>query len=519
MLTSILILQGCGSSSSSTPPTPGSVVAISITPTTASVATTASQPFTAAVTGTTNMAVTWQVNSVTGGDATHGMISTTGVYTAPATLPTPATVTVTAVAQADSTKSAAAVVTVTGVAVSISPTTASVATTATQPFTAAVTGTANTAVTWQVNGAIGGDAINGAISTTGVYTAPATLPTPATVTVTAVAQADPTKSAAAVVTITSSGGSGVRVNPRQDGMATSQTLSMTATLTNDPGNLGVTWSSTGGGSFSSVTSTSGSPVTFTAPSSPGVVTITATSVATPTVTGTATIGVTNLAGVLTYHNDLSRDGANPQEYTLTTSNVTTATFGKLFSCQVDGAIYAQPLWIPRLNIGGNIHNAILVVTMHDSIYLLDADGSSATSPQCVTFWSKQLLPAGETWGSYADVGSSDIFPDIGILGTPVIDPATNTVYLVAKSKTISGGAYQQRLYALNLADGSERTAHVSIDSSITVPGTCDGGSTVAFNPLRQNQRAGLALVNGTTIYVAWASHGDIDQASGGTGQY
>ncbi len=518
MLTSILILQGCGSSSSSTPPTPGSVVAISITPTTASVATTASQPFTAAVTGTTNLAVTWQVNSVTGGDATHGMISTTGVYTAPATLPTPATVTVTAVAQADSTKSAAAVVTVTGVAVSISPTTASVATTATQPFTAAVTGTANTAVTWQVNGAIGGDAINGAISTTGVYTAPATLPTPATVTVTAVAQADPTKSAAAVVTITSSGGSGVRVNPRQDGMATSQTLSMTATLTNDPGNLGVTWSSTGGGSFSSVTSTSGSPVTFTAPSSPGVVTITATSVATPTVTGTATIGVTNLAGVLTYHNDLSRDGANPQEYTLTTSNVTTATFGKLFSCQVDGAIYAQPLWIPRLNIGGNIHNAILVVTMHDSIYLLDADGSSATSPQCVTFWSKQLLPAGETWGSYADVGSSDIFPDIGILGTPVIDPSTNTVYLVAKSKTISGGAYQQRLYALNLADGSERTAHVSIDSSITVPGTCDGGSTDAFNPLRENQRAGLALVNGT-IYAAWASHGDIDQASGGTGQY
>jgi len=441
------------------------------------------------------------------------------MYTAPGAAPTPATVTVSAVAQADATKSAAAVVTVTGIAVSISPTTVSVATTATQPFTATVTGTANTAVTWQVNGVIGGDAINGAISTTGVYTAPATLPTPATVTVTAVAQADPTKSAAAVVTITSSGGSGITVSPRQDGLATSQTLSMTATLTNDPGNLGVTWSSPGGGSFSPVTSTSGSPVTFTAPSAPGVVTITATSVATPTATGTATIGVTNLAGMLTYHNDLSRVGANQQEYTLTPSNVATATFGKLFSCQVDGAIYAQPLWIPRLSINCVIHNAVLVVTMHDSVYLLDADGSSAASPQCVTFWSKQLLPAGETWGSYADVGSSDIFPDIGVLGTPVIDPATNTVYLVAKSKTISGGAYQQRLYALNLADGSERTAHVSIDSSITVPGTCDGGSTVAFNPLRQNQRAGLALVNGTTIYVAWASHGDIDQASGGTGQY
>jgi hypothetical protein len=409
-------------------------------------------------------------------------------------------------------------VTVTGVAVSISPTTASVATAASQPFTAAVTGATNTAVTWQVNGVIGGDAISGAISTTGVYTAPATLPTPATVTVTAVAQADPTKSAAAVVTITSSGGSSVTVNPRQDGLATSQILIMTATLTNDPGNLGVTWSSTGGGSFSPATSTSGSPVTFTAPSSPGVVTVTATSVATPAATGTATIGVTNLPGVLTYHNDLARDGANQQEYTLTTSNVATATFGKLFSCPVDGAIYAQPLWIPRVSIGGTIHNGILVVTMHDTVYLFDADGNSATSPLCATFWSKQLLPAGETWGSYADVGSSDIFPDIGILGTPVVDSSTNVVYLVAKSKTISGGAYQQRLYALNLADGSEHTAHVSIDNSITVPGTCDGSSTVAFNPLRENQRPGLALANGT-VYVGWASHGDIDQANGGTGQY
>jgi hypothetical protein len=514
----MLFLQGCSSNSSFNQDPPS--ITVSVTPTAASVVTAKTQQFAATVTGTTNTAVTWQVNSVTGGDSTHGTVSSSGLYTAPSAVPTPATVTVAAIAQADSTKSASAAVTVTAtqvpVAISISPTSASVATTTTRQFAATVTGATNMAVTWQVNSVTGGDSTHGTISTSGLYTAPAAVPSPATVTVTAIAQADPTKSATAAVTVTASGGSNitVSVSPRRGGLTVAQQLStVKATLTNDTTNAGVTWSSSGGGSFLPTTSLSGAAVTFTAPSSAGVVTITATSVADPSKTATATIGVTNLAGVLTYHNDLSRDGANQQEYALTTSNVATATFGKLFSCQVDGAIYAQPLWIPKVSIGGVIHNVVLVATMHDTVYLLDADGSSATPPQCVTFWSKQLLPAGETWGSYTDVGSSDIFPDIGILGTPVVDSSTNVVYLVAKSKTTSGGAYQQRLYALNLADGSEHTAHVSIDSSITVPGTCDGGSTVAFSPLRENQRPALALANGK-VYVAWASHGDVDTYHG-----
>ena len=310
---------------------------------------------------------------------------------------------------------------------------------------------------------------------------------------------------ASATTSASGGGSSITVSvtPKRGGLTTSQTLSMKATLTNDTGNQGVTWSSSGGGSFSPTTSTSGSTVTFTAPSSAGVVTITAKSVADSTKTASATIGVTDLAGVFTYHNDLSRDGANQKEYALTTSNVATATFGKLFSCQADGAIYAQPLWIPKVNIGGATHNVILVATMRDSVYLFDADASP-----CITYWHKQLLPTGETWGSFNDVGSSDIFPDIGILGTPVIDPSTKAVYVVTKSKATSSGAYQQRLHALNLADGSERTnSPVSLSSSITVAGTCDGGTTVAFDPFRENQRPALALVNGT-VYISWASHGD-----------
>jgi len=310
---------------------------------------------------------------------------------------------------------------------------------------------------------------------------------------------------------TSSGGGGgtsitVSVSPRRGGLVTSQTLSIAATLTNDAGNQGVNWTASGG-SFLPSTSTSGNAVAFTAPASAGVVTITATSVADGSKSATATIGVTDLSGVLTYHNNLSRDGANQKEYALTPSNVSTSTFGKLFSCPVDGALYAQPLWVPKVSIGGGTHNVIVVATMRDSVYVFDAD----TSP-CVTYWNKQYLPAGETWGTYSDIGSSDIFPDIGILGTPVI--SSGTIYFVSKSKNTSSGAYQQRLHAVSLTDGSERSnSPVAIDSSITYSGTCDGGSSIAFDPLRQNQRPGLALVNGT-VYVAWGSHGDVDAYHG-----
>ena len=99
--------------------------------------------------------------------------------------------------------------------ISVSPTTSSlVAGSGTQAFTATVTNTSNTALTWQVNGIVGGNASVGTISTDGLYSAPATVPTPANVTVTAVAAADTMRSATATITITApvpvppSGGTG-----------------------------------------------------------------------------------------------------------------------------------------------------------------------------------------------------------------------------------------------------------------------------------------------------------------------
>jgi chitodextrinase len=297
----------------------------------------------------------------------------------------------------------------------------------------------------------------------------------------------------------------VTVTPKRAGVTISQTLALTATVANDVGAAGVTWSTTGG-TLAGPTLTA---ATFSSAAA-GSFTITATSNFDNTQSASATIGVTDLAGVLTYHNDLSRDGVNSQEYALTTTNVATAAFGKLFSCATDGAMYAQLLWIANLSIAGGTHNVIFAATTHDTVYAFDADANP-----CVRYWSTSLLGNSETWVSNSDVGTGDIQPDVGIIGTPVIDAATNTLYVVAKSKTNATNCTPatscfQRLHALSLIDGSEKFGGpANITSAISVPGTGDGssGGSVAFNTLTQNQRPGLVL-SGGVVYVTWASHGD-----------
>src|SRR5438309_3355044 len=155
--------------------------------------------------------------------------------------------------------------------------------------------------------------------------------------------------------------------------------------------------------------------------------------------------------------------------------------------------------------------------MNDSVYAFDADASP-----CVQYWQKSFLGTGVTNVPAADTGeTSNINTIVGITGTPVIDPATGTLYVVAKTKETTGCSappcYFQRLHALDLATGSEKFGGpADISSAITVPGsgdtgdsTCPGATagSVPFCPLRENQRPGLLLLNGT-VYVAWASHGD-----------
>ncbi len=180
---------------------------VSVTPNPVNVAVNSQQQFTAAVTGNSNTSVTWQVDGVVGGNSTVGTISTAGLFQAPATIPTPSTVTVTAIANADGTTSGSAqatIVTAGGavkVVVSSNPAVAEVYTGTTQAFNASVTGTSNSAVTWQVNGVTGGNGTFGTVSTSGLYSAPTAVPSPATVVVKAISQADSTAFGTASVLI------------------------------------------------------------------------------------------------------------------------------------------------------------------------------------------------------------------------------------------------------------------------------------------------------------------------------
>ena len=202
-------------------------ISVSIIPLTASVQLGLTQTFTATVVNDLqNKGVLWQVNGITGGNTTLGTISTTGLYTAPLAIPASSTITITAVAQADTTKSASATVTLLAlpISVTVSPTMATVQVLLTQAFTATLQNDLQSkGVTWDVNGTIGGNNTVGIVSTAGLYTAPANVPSPAIVTVTARSIADTTRSAAATVTVVPAPPSYDNLDRIDFGNATSET--------------------------------------------------------------------------------------------------------------------------------------------------------------------------------------------------------------------------------------------------------------------------------------------------------
>jgi hypothetical protein len=386
--------------------------------------------------------------------------------------------------------------------IAVTPATVAVQTGHTQSLTATVQNDAdNKGVNWTLtgagcNGASCGNlsAASSASSAAITYTAPAAVPTPAAVTATATSVKDGNKRASTTITITASVGGGtasVAISPVRVALTTGQAQTFTATVTGNPVTT-ATWEVDSIPSGNSSVGTVSASGVYSPPASAGTHTVTARSVADTTASASATVAITDLGGVFTYHNDLSRDGVNNREYALNTSSVKAATFGKRFACAIDAAAYAQPLWVANVAIGDGTHNVVIAATQHDTVYAFDADASP-----CQTYWSKSLLDNGEKWVTSGDVNTNDITPDIGIVGTPVIDPGTNTIYVVSKSK--NGSHFHQRLHALSLTDGSEKfngPQEISFSS---------GG--IDFNPLTQNERCGLALVNGV-VYVAYASHGD-----------
>jgi hypothetical protein len=153
---------------------------------------------------------------------------------------------------------------------------------------------------------------------------------------------------------------------------------------------------------------------------------------------------------------------------------------------------------------------VYVVTQHDTLYAFDADSSS-----CANVWGNplSLVPAGETFVSASDVTCGDLQPDVGIVGTPVIDPASGLLYVVTKTKANDGSSFHQRLHAVNILTGAEKVAAQEIAATVAGTGGGSAGGMVSFDPILNNQRPALLLENRHVI-ISWASHCDFGQYHG-----
>jgi len=211
--------------------------------------------------------------------------------------------------------------------------------------------------------------------------------------------------------------------------------------------------------------------------------------------------------VVTQHNDNLRTGANTNETILTPVNVASTNFGKLFANPVDGRIYAQPLYVQGVVIPGKgTNNVVFVATEHDSVYAFDADTAGAPLWQITLLDSAHGAPSGATTVPNGDLSTTDIVPEIGITGTPVIDLSTNTMYVVGKTK--EGTTYVQRLHALDMTTGAEKFGGpVALSGSVSGTGNGSLNSVLTWDPKWENNRPGLMLLNGV-VYIGFGSHGD-----------
>ena len=208
-------------------------------------------------------------------------------------------------------------------------------------------------------------------------------------------------------------------------------------------------------------------------------------------------------GILTRNYNNQRTGTNLLETILNPSNVTAGQFGKEYFLSVDDQVYAGVLYARSITIGGVKHNVVYVATMNNSIFAFDADKLEPI------LWSRNFNGTGRPTlntevGQACGAGYKDIQGNIGIIGTPVIDGNTQTMYFVSRDVEASGTV--QRIHAISIATGNERSGSPQIITA-SVPGSGDGGSSEIFNPVTQNQRPGLSLSKGV-IYISWSSFCD-----------
>jgi hypothetical protein len=293
------------------------------------------------------------------------------------------------------------------ITIHVHPLNAPVTSMVTQQFTVAVGGNSNHAVSWYVDGVLGGSATSGTISASGLYTPPA--------------------SASFVV---------------------------------------------------------------------GTHTVTAVSQVNTNYSGSATLYLTGYAGQYTNKNDNGRTGQNLEETILTPENVNVSTFGKLFTFGVDESMMAEPLYIANVNIPNPLngtagyHNVLYAVTANNSVYAFDADGKVPAGP---LWWDGLIDPPTVTTVPGSCV---NWYGEVGIMPTPVIDPTTNTMYVVVRTLENSTGGctgnFVYRLHALDITTGNENFGGpVVIQASVPGTGIGSDAGTLNFDPQWENARAGL----------------------------
>jgi uncharacterized repeat protein (TIGR03806 family) len=243
------------------------------------------------------------------------------------------------------------------------------------------------------------------------------------------------------------------------------------------------------------------------------VNVSGTSWASPSQTFT-TLPVTVIASALTYHYDNSRAGQNTNELFLTPANVSANTFGKLFTYSVDGYLYAEPVYMPNVVINGQSHNVVIAASENNSVYAFDADSNAG--PNGGLLWQTNLGIAEISINNYGVRYHHNVLnPLIGITSTPVIDPASGTIYVDTFTGVIANtNSGYHLLHALNITNGAERSySPVLVNASVPGTGVDSSNGIVTFNPSQHMNRPAMTLAGGI-LYVSFGSYGDTDPYHG-----
>jgi hypothetical protein len=214
--------------------------------------------------------------------------------------------------------------------------------------------------------------------------------------------------------------------------------------------------------------------------------------------------------ILTQRYGVDRLGWNQHEKTLTTANVRPETFGALYNYTVDDQVYAQPLLLSGVFAKGAVRNLLVAATVNNTVYVYDADSAN------VLIWQRNLNRANNRAPLNTDMTGAcggfyfDFSGHMGIIGTPVIDSATNTLYVLHReiSTSLTNPSYAQFLHAIDIATGIEKAdSPVQIAASVKGSGSGSTGGNIYFDAQKNNQRTGLLLHQGV-VYIGWASHCD-----------